>query len=38
MKFSIKNFSSKCDQMRSFLRILSRLREKLLTFRARTVF
>ena len=28
MKFSIKNFFSKCDQIRSFLRICSRLLKK----------
>ena len=28
MKFSIKDFSSKCDQIRSFLRIWSYLLEK----------
>ena len=28
MKFPIKNFSSKCDQIRSFLRIWSHLLEK----------
>ena len=28
MKFSIKDFSSKCDQIRSFLRIWSHLLEK----------
>ena len=28
MKFSIKNFSSKCDQIRSFLRIWSHLLKK----------
>ena len=28
MKFSIKDFSSKCDQSRSFLRIWSHLLEK----------
>ena len=28
MKFSIKDFSSKCDQFRSFLRIWSYLLEK----------
>ena len=30
MKFSIKDFSSKLDQIRSFLRIWSHLLEKLL--------
>ena len=30
MKFSIKDFSSKCDQIRSFLRIWSHLLEKYL--------
>ena len=30
MKFSIKNFSSKYDQIRSFLRIWSHLLEKFL--------
>ena len=30
MKFSIKNFSSKCDQISSFLRIWSHLLEKFL--------
>ena len=28
MKFSIKDFSSKCDQVRSFLRIWSHLLDK----------
>ena len=28
MKFSIKDYSSKCDQIRSFLRIWSHLLEK----------
>ena len=28
MKFSIKDFSSKCDQIRSFLRIWSHLLER----------
>ena len=28
MKFSIKDFSSQCDQIRSFLRIWSHLLEK----------
>ena len=28
MKFTIKNFFSKCDQIRSFLRIWSHLQEK----------
>ena len=30
MKFSIKDFSSKCDQIRSFLQIWSHLLEKYL--------
>ena len=30
MKFSIKDFSSKCDQIRSFLRICSHLLKKFL--------
>ena len=30
MKFSIKNFFSKCDQIRSFLRICSHLLKKFL--------
>ena len=30
MKFSIKDFSSKCDQIRSFLRIWSHLLKKFL--------
>ena len=31
MRFSIKDFSSKCDQILSFLRIWSRLLQKSLT-------